>query len=261
MSTALKDPSWQKIGRWACWTNALCFIAASTIFLLVDLEITWTAASYAEGQSFLDRLLEFFAAERDAWPQVLAYTMLFAIGFLALIPIGFTLREYLGRDLASSQMVAASFLSAGIIGTVGQLAFAGGKNTILDASEECLDCEGVEGLLAALDSNLVMLDGIAEWVGLGFFLLAGTGILFASFAAFDQPGVLAKWIQLGMVVGLLYMTGIVADILDMDAVFQVVVGLGRRDPRAGMGYLARAATQEVRSHYPRRDADPVPAEV
>lgn len=275
MSSVLRDPSWKKIGKWAAWINALCYIAGATLFLLVDLQITSSAASYSQDQPVLERLLAFFAAERDAWPQVLAYTLLFAAGFLALIPIGFTLREYLGRELATSQMVAASFLAAGIIGAVGQLAFAGGTNAILEASNECRDplingagvsgpsgfqCEGLENLLVSLDSAAVMLDGITEWVGLGFFLLVGSGILFASFAAFDQPEFSRIWIQLGMVVGLLYLVGIVAAVLDLDAVFQVVVGLGG-------GILAPAwaiwlALQLKKfDPLPPGDPGPVPAEV
>jgi hypothetical protein len=259
VSSALKDPSWQKVGKWAAWVNAVCYIGGAALFLLVDLEVTWTAASYVENQPVLDRLTEFFAAERDAWPQVLTYTVLFAVGFLALIPIGFTLREYLGRELATSQMVAASFLAAGVIGAVGQLAFAGGRSTILEASQECLDCEGLEGLLVSLNSSLVMLDGIAEWVGLGFFLLVGSGILFASFAAFDQPAFSRTWIQLGMVVGLLYIIGIVADLIDADAVFQVVVGLGGGILAPAWAIWLALQLKEFDPLPP--DPDKVPAEV
>ena len=259
MSSALRDPSWYRIGKWAAWTNALCYVAAATLFLLVDLEVTWTSAEFGANEPLLSRFTKFFAAERDAWPQVLSYTLLFALGFLALIPIGLALRDYLGRELATSQMVAASFLAAGVIGTVGQLAFAGGKDMILEASQ-CLECRDNEAILISLNSSLSTLDGIAEWVGLGFFLLAGSGILIASFAAFDQPAFSRRWIQLGMVVGLLYLLGIVADLLDMDAMFQVVVGLGG-GILAPVWAVWLALQLKKMDPLPPMDDDPVPAEI
>lgn len=259
MSSTLRDPSWYRIGKWSAWVNAVCYIGAATLYLLVDLEITWTSAQFNDGEPLFARLAKFFAAEQEAWPQVLTYTLLFAVGFLALIPIGLALRDYLGRELATSQMVAATFLAAGVIGAVGQLTFAGGKDMILEAST-CPGCASNEAIFISLNASLTTLEGIAEWVGLGFFLLAGSGILIASFAAFDQPAFSRRWIQLGMIVGLLYGVGIVADLLDMDALFQVVVGLGG-------GILAPAwaiwlALQLKRMDVlPPGDGDPVPAEV
>ena len=221
----LRDPSWARIGKLAGWTNGVCYIAAAVLFLLVDLEITWTPPEFTADQSILVKFTEFFASERDRWPQEFAYTILFAVGFLALVPIGLALRDFLGRQLATSQMVAASFLAGGAIGAVNQLAFIGGKDAILDASR-CPGCQDTPVILISLQTSLTSLDGIVEWVGLGFFLLVGTGMLFASFAALDQPAFSRNWIRLGMIVGFLYLAGIVAAVLDMDTLFQGVVGFG-----------------------------------
>ena len=130
---------------------------------------------------------------------------------------------------------------------------------ILEASQ-CLECETNEAILISLNSSLSTLDGIAEWVGLGFFLLAGSGILFASFAAFDQPAFSRKWIQLGMVVGLLYLLGIVADLADMDAVFQVVVGLGGGILAPAWAIWLALQLKKV-DPLPPLDEGPVPAEI
>lgn len=262
-STLLRDPSWYRIGKWAAWVNAVCYLAAATLFLLVDLQVTWTPAEFAADEALLARLVGFFEAERDAWPQVLTYTLLFAIGFLALIPIGLALRDYLGRALATSQMIAASFLAAGVIGAMGQLTFAGGKDVILEASSEassCAGCPSIEAILISLNSSLTTLEGIAEWVGLGFFLLAGSGILIASFAAFDQPAFSRRWIQLGMIVGLLYFVGIGADLLDLNAVFQVVVGLGGGilAPAWAIWFALQLKKMDL---LPPGDGDPIPVEV
>ncbi|MDQ4144614.1 MAG: hypothetical protein M3198_12895 [Actinomycetota bacterium] len=172
----------------------------------------------------LGRLTTFFASEQARWPQELTYTLLFAVGFLTLIPIGLVLRDHLGRELATSQMVAASLLAAGVIGVVDQLAFIGGKDAILEASR-CVDCQQTP-VLASLNSSLTTLDGITRWVSLGFFLLAGSGILFASWAAFDQPAFSRGWIRLGMVLGLVYLGGVAAVNLDIEPLFQVVIGVG-----------------------------------
>ena len=260
MDRTLRDPAWYSIGRAAAWVNAICYLVAAVLFLLVDLEITWDRADLSDTeQPLIERLLTFFATEQDRWPQELVYTVLFAVGFLALIPIGLALRDFLGRELAISQMVAASFLAAGVIGCVDQLAFIGGKEAILEASR-CVDCQESVPILISLNSSLTTLDGIFRWVGLGFFLLAGSGVLFASFAAFDQPAFARGWIRLGMVVGLLYLAGIVTGALDADTPFRIIVGLG-----GGIlapiwaGWLGIQLGRADRLTPP--DAPPVPAEV
>jgi hypothetical protein len=225
LDSALRDPAWYRIGKIAAWTNAVCFFAAAVLYLLVELQVTWTSADFTTEDPIIERMTAFFAAERDRWPQELIYTLLFAIGFVALIPVGLALRDRLGRQLATSQMVAASLLAAGILGAVDQLAFIGGKEAILEASR-CFECQESAPILISLNSSLTTLDGIVRWVGLGFFLLAGSGILFASFAAFDQPGFSRVWIQIGMIVGMLYLAGIVVGALDLTALFRIIVGLG-----------------------------------
>ena len=169
-------------------------------------------------------LSTFFANEQDRWPQELSYTMLFTVGFLSLIPIGLVLRDHLGRDLATSQMVAASLLAAGVIGAVAQLALVGGKDAILEASR-CAECQQTP-VLASLNGSLTTLEGITRWVSLGYFLLAGSGILFASWAAFDQPSFSRGWIRLGILVGIVHLAGVIAVNLEVEALFQTVIGLG-----------------------------------
>lgn len=224
MDTTLRDPAWYPIGRAAAWINAVCYFLGASLYLLVDLEVTWSRADFGTDNSLLGRLSTFFANEQDRWPQELTYTLLFTVAFLSLIPIGLVLRDHLGRHLATSQMVSASLLAAGVIGAVDQLALIGGKDAILEASR-CNACQ-VTPVLASLNSSLTTLEGITRWVSLGFFLLAGSGILFASWAAYDQPLFSRRWIQLGMVLGLVYLGGVVAVNLEMEPLFQIVVGIG-----------------------------------
>ena len=260
MNGTLRDPTWYRIGRIAAWVNAACFLGAAVLYLLVDLELTWDRADYSTEQPLLERMVTFFATEQDRWPQQLLYSLLFAVGFIALIPMGLALRDLLGRNLATSQMIAASFLAAGVIGCVDQLAFIGGKEAILEATQ-CAECRESAPILISLNSSLTMLDGIFRWVGLGFFLLAASGILFASFAAFDQPAFSRGWIRIGMVVGLLYLAGIVAGAYDMDTAFQIIVGIG-----GGIfapiwaAWLALQLSKADRFIPPAQE-DPVPAEV
>lgn len=256
----LRDPTWYRIGRYAAWINAGCFLGAAVLYLLVDLEVTWERAEFTTEQPLLERMVTFFATEEDRWAQQLVYSLLFAIGFLALIPIGLALRDLLGRNLAISQMIAASFLAAGVIGCVDQLAFIGGKDAILEASR-CAECQESAPILISLNSSLTTLDGIFRWVGLGFFLLAGSGTLFASFAAFDQPAFARGWIRIGMAVGLLYLGGVVAGAYDLDTAFQIIVGVG-----GGIlapiwaAWLAIQLSKAERFSPPEQE-DPVPAKV
>jgi hypothetical protein len=224
LDTTIKDPAWHPIGRAAAWINAFCYFGGALLYLLVDLEITWSRATFASDDSLLSMLTQFFVNEQDRWPQELTYTMLFTVGFLSLIPIGLVLRDHLGRDLATSQMVAASLLAAGVIGAVAQLALVGGKDAILEASR-CTQCQQTP-VLASLNGSLTTLEGITRWVSLGYFLLAGTGILFASWAAFDQPAFSSGWVRLGTFVGLIHLAGVIAVNLQIETAFQVVIGLG-----------------------------------
>ena len=260
MNGTLRDPLWYRIGKIAAWVNAACFLGAAVLYLLVDLEITWDRAEFSTEQPLLDRMVTFFATEQDRWPQQLVYTLLFAIGFLALIPIGLALRDLLGRNLATSQMVAASFLAAGVIGSVNQLAFIGGKEAILDATL-CAECQESEPILISLNSSLTTLDGIFRWVGLGFFLLAGSGILFSSFAAFDQPAFSRGWIRLGMAVGLLYLAGVVAAAYDLDTTFQIIVGIGGGILAPVWAAWLGLQLGKAERFSPPEQEDPVPAEV
>jgi hypothetical protein len=259
VDATLRDPSWTRIGKIAGWTNGLCYIAAAVIFLLVELEITWTPADTAGDESLITKFVAFFAAERDKWPQELTYSILFAVGFLALVPIGLALRDFLGRQLATSQMVAASFLAAGAIGAVAQLAFIGGKEAILDASQ-CPGCEDHASTLVSLNSSLTSLDGIVEWVGLGFFLLAGTGILFASVAAFEQPAFARNWIRLGLIVGALYLAGIIASVADLETLFEGIVGIrgGILAPAWAIWFALQLKKSDV---LPPPEETPIPAKV
>ena len=260
MNAELKDPAWYRIGKYAAWVNAISFFAATVLYLLVDFEITWQSVDLPEDRSLLEQLGLLFASEEDRWAQELIYSLLFAIGFLALIPIGLALRDLLGRNLAISQMVAATFLAAGIIGSIDQLALIGGKDAILDATN-CAACDENEAILISLHYSLTSLEGIVRWVGIGFFLLAGSGILFASFAAFEQPAFSRNWIRIGMAVGLLYLGGVVAGAYDLDTPFRVIVGVGGGVLAPIWAAWLAVQLGKADRFTPPDEQDPVPARV
>ena len=260
MNAELKDPAWYRIGKYAAWVNAACFFAATVLYLLVDFEITWERADLPEDRSLLEQLGIFFDTEQDRWPQEFIYSLMFAVGFLTLIPIGLALRDLLGRNLATSQMIAGSFLAAGIIGCVDQLALIGGKDAILDATN-CPACGENEAILISLNYSLTTLEGITRWVGIGFFLLAGSGILFASFAAFDQPAFSRNWIRIGMIVGLLYLGGVIAAAYDLDTPFRIIVGIGGGILSPIWAAWLALQLGKADRFSPPDEADAVPAEV
>ena len=213
-----------RLGRWAAWGNAACFVIASIMYLLYSYEITRTAAD-VDGQPVAQRLAQFFTAERAGFGQEMVFSLLFGLGFLLLAVLGLVLWRRFGRASPAGALGGAALVAGGLIGLVGQLAFVGTKEAILDQSA-CIECRAADAHLVALSSSLDTIQGATRWIGLGFFLLAGIGVFLLSRANSATAWFPQSVTTLGYVVAALYIAGVIAAMFDLDTLFDILVGVG-----------------------------------
>jgi len=57
-----------------------------------------------------------YASVLGVWPELYAAFLVLLVAFLALMPLGFALRDRLGPARQGSELVSASFLGAAILG-------------------------------------------------------------------------------------------------------------------------------------------------
>lgn len=200
----MMDVRWLRIGRIFAWVNAAGYIVASVVSLLLNFGITSPAEpDFIEGDELanIGKFLDHYLA---IWPQDFAATLFFGIAFLSLLPIGLALKEILGRDKAGVSLGASSLFAAGIIGFLNQLVSIG----ISSQAVRTARFPEVETRIAFLAAHHLG-NSITAWVGLGFFLTAGVGVILLSMETRGSERLSRGWASLGIVVGILYLAGIV----------------------------------------------------
>lgn len=160
--------------RWA-WVLAASFLLGTIWLILVTQNITVHAPEIAEDANLPDSIFANFAAARDAFPQEMAYTLLFSLGFLAVAMLGPILRAILERSGPTGTRVAVLFLVAGTIGILSQVVFLGGKE-VATAPYYC-DCDYLAPQLISRGAVLDALGGIESWMTDAFTFLFAIGLL------------------------------------------------------------------------------------
>ena len=163
--------------RWA-WILAASFLLGTIWLVLVTQNITVQGPDIADDASLPDAIFEDFRAARDAFPQEMAYTLLFALGFLAVGMLGPILREVLGRGDPRVTRLTVFFLVAGTIGILSQVVYLGGKE-VATAPYYC-DCDYLAPQLISRGAVLDALSGIQSWMTDAFTFLFAIGLLAAA---------------------------------------------------------------------------------
>jgi hypothetical protein len=163
--------------RWA-WVLAVTFFVATVVAVLVNLNITAPAPDIADDAALPDIIFENFAAARAAGLQEVAYTLLYAAGFLAIAMLGPILRDVLGRGDPRVTRFTVFFLVAGTIGILSQVMYGGGKD-VATAPYYC-DCDYLASQLISRGVVLDVLDGIQSFMVDTFSLLFAFGLLAAA---------------------------------------------------------------------------------
>jgi len=169
--------------RWA-WLLAATFLLGTIWLVLVTQNITVHGADIADGASLPDAIFENFRAAGDAFPQELAYTLLFSLGFLAVAMLGPTLRAILDRSGPTGTRVAVLFLVAGTIGILSEVIYLGGKEVA--AAPYYCDCDFRDPQLISRGAILDALSGIQSWMIDAFSFVFAIGLLAAASLARAQ---------------------------------------------------------------------------
>jgi hypothetical protein len=188
--------------RWA-WVLAVTFLVATVVVVLANLNITAPAPDFAEDAELPDIIFAEFAASRGAAGlQEVGYSLLYAIGFLAIAMLGPILRDVLGRGDPRVTRFTVFFLVAGTIGILSQVMYVGGKD-VATAPYYC-DCDYLAPQLISRGAVLDVLGGIQSFMVDTFSLLFAFGLLAAAGMAGAKgwPGGFVRASQVLAVLGL-----------------------------------------------------------
>ena len=209
---------------------------ASALFLLVEFNVTAPAPPQSDtaatsAAQLAERWAALSAYQREIWWQLFATNVLYAIGFLALVPLGLALRALFDPSDARAQLMAAGFAlggSAGTLqtlmnlGTVGHTA-AVGASLPADASAAFIGLGMVNEIIGSM----------TYWLLLLFFLLVRLAMYRVS-QLVQERGLLPRALgRLALAVALLYwlallaqLVGGLAGIREAFLVYRLVILLG-----------------------------------
>jgi hypothetical protein len=184
---------WVWIGRLLSWIVAGSFLLAGIMFLLVESGITapeGRTAPRAARQDFVDATIAFFQDEQARWPQELAASLLFALGFAALGALGVLLARALGGTEARAGVLSSTFAVAGTLGVAAQLLYVGVKQVAIDP--RYCDCRYAPEQIISQARGLALAEGAQRWLLGGFFVLAALGFWQVAQLSL-QRGVFSTW--------------------------------------------------------------------
>jgi len=184
---------WRRLGSRLAWILALSFVIATVITGLLALNVTAPEPNYPADGTVIDTIFAQLQNQSVRWPQDLAASVLYALGFGVIGVLGLALRRILDRDSPAAMLVAATFLMAAVVGLLSQLAYIGAKEVAI--TPYYCDCEfrAAELMSRNWDLNVVM--GIQGWLVDGFSVLFATGLLAAAGLA-RAAGWPGEWVML-----------------------------------------------------------------
>lgn len=187
-----------RLGRFFGWTFAVTLFIAAAWYALIARRVTVADPPvFAEREPFDRMLRRFVDWQVSTFTQERLDIAIAIVAFLALIGLGFALREYLGGDgalTAGASVAVALGSSLWIVGNVMEL---GGHRAL-----ELFARTGND--LGPFDAIQFTVAEIDDWFELTGFALIGVGIL--AFAAVGLNGDVAprSWASYSILVGALF---------------------------------------------------------
>ena len=196
------DISWARTGRAYAWLGAEGFLVGAVILVLLNLGV---GAPPAAGAS---------QSLNGTWLLVIGSAFLL-LGMLAVIPVGLTLRELLGRG-AGPELMATCFVAGSLLGVSSRL-------LLIPIRLSVANLAATKGLQPQLLNSVLLTSSIVEnatnWLLYGWFLLTGLALYHASRSAMRQAALPRAWGWLGLasaigcwLVVLLTLATVVADV-------------------------------------------------
>jgi hypothetical protein len=216
---------WIRAGRWLAWVLAVSFLVAAVIFILLEFDVTARPVERPPGPpDLVSELQAFFANEQTRWPQQVAASLLFALGFAALAGIGVLLRDVLGRQDGRTSIVSGSLGMAGVVGVTSQLAWLGAREVAIDG--RWCDCKYFIEQIVSQGRTLAMIDGLQEWLLFGVFALAAAGIFLAGRLALERGFPSSGWARYSFIIAALFLVALVGSFFDLELLFAAITGIG-----------------------------------
>jgi hypothetical protein len=176
------DLGWARAGRAYAWLSAEGFLVGAVILLLLNLGV---GAQPGTG-------LAQYA--NSTWLVVLGSTFLL-LGMLAIIPVGLTLRELLGRGGVGPELVATFFLAGGLLGVASRLLLIPIRLSLASFSTT----RGIQPqVLNGYMLTYTTIENATNWLLYGWFLLTGLALFYASLSAMRQDTLPRAWGWLGL---------------------------------------------------------------
>jgi hypothetical protein len=212
-----------RLARVLGWLVAIPLFAAAVITLLLEFDITASPPRETPPNDLLEGTLAFFQNESDRWPQQLASSLLFAIGFLALIGLVVLLRRAVSREDPRVMLgTLAIGVGAGIAAT-SEILFLGAKEVAIDP--HYCDCARAAEQIISRRQTLDILDNAQQWMIAAFFVLASAGLFLIWRVARDRRLFSAGWRGLTVVLALVLILGVIAFVAELDILRDVFTAL------------------------------------
>jgi len=194
------DTEWARTGRAFAWTYGGLLIAAGVLVTVVSVGIPPTQPDLAKHYAYV----------RQMWPELYVSFLLFMAAFVCLIVIAVVLREFFGRGIRS-ELMYASFLAAGVIGTLWMLSQIGSAQVV------ARDSAGMSPQdLNILGASSSIWSGVINWLQRGYLLFASLGTLWTGRLVLRQRSLPVGLGWLSIALAVFYWLGL-ANLLLVDA--------------------------------------------
>jgi hypothetical protein len=177
------DLGWARTGRAYAWLGAEGFLVGAGILLLLNLGVGAQSATTGVAQY-----------ANNTW-LVVAGSAFLVLGMLALIPVGLTLRELLGRGVGP-EMMTTFFVAGSLLGVSSRL-------LLIPLRLSLGNLAATRGVQPQALNNFLLTYSVVEnatnWLLYGWFLLTGLALYHASRSAMQQGTLPRAWGWLGLV--------------------------------------------------------------
>jgi hypothetical protein len=204
------DLGWARAGRAYAWLGAEGFFVGAVILLLLNLGV---GAQPGTG------LAQYISG---TWLVVIGSAFLL-LGMLALIPVGLTLRELLGRG-AGPELMVNLFLAGSLLGVSSRLLLIPVRLSLANvAATRGIQPQVLNGFLL----TYTLIENATNWLLYGWLLLTGLALYHASRAAMQSGTLPRAWGWLGLTAAAGCWLGVLLTLVTLIADVPAVSLLGR----------------------------------
>jgi hypothetical protein len=198
---AALTPAWVRYGRWIAAIVAVGFAVSIALTALDTLNVTAPALNLPESMRLPDRIEAVLVNQSQRFPFVFIGALLGAAAFAAFAALGAVLARFLGRDDPRATVFGASFLVAGIVGVMGQLAYIGMLAVATDPSY--CQCDFADPQLIARGQLLDVTSSVQSWSVWGALAVIAVGLWAVGSLARERAFVPRGWATLSAWLGAL----------------------------------------------------------